>query len=266
MQLNIGNLSTHFKSTGAKDHPYFWINGAENIIPNMLACIQRTDYSPTVRHYNDFENDRQEDMKNLFIKYGSDKFIHPYYKYYSHVLSDKSDLTILEIGMGTKNPEIASTMYFYKQDKDFDSTPGASLRAFRDFVKGSHVYGADIDEEILFQEEGIATAKVDQLDKSTLDHLFEGVTFDFVVIDGLHHITADVNSILSLISRMNPGSKLIVEDIAIFDNWKVVDFILSKVDGLTTEFIRDDASTMYILSIDRPFPPHDPVVVGTLEV
>ena len=129
---------------------------------------------------------------------------------------------------------------FYKQDCGFDSTPGSSLRAFRDFVKGSKVYGADIDEEILFEEENIKTAKVDQLVKSELDELFKDVTFDFVVIDGLHHITADVNSIISLINRMNIGSKLIIEDISIFDNWKVVDFILSRIEGITTEFITDD--------------------------
>lgn len=251
MQLNIGNLSTHFKSTGAKDHPYFWINGAENFIPNMLECIKLTDYSPIVKNFKDFENDREEELKSLFIKYGSDKFIHPYYKYYSNVLATASDVNILEIGMGTKNPEIASTMYFYKQDKDFDSTPGGSLRAFRDFVKGSKVYGADIDEEILFEEDNIKTSKVDQLNKNELDNLFTDVSFDFAVIDGLHHITADVNSIISLIGRMKKGSKLVVEDIVSLDNWKVVDFIVSKIEGLTTEFVTNDEASVYIYAINK---------------
>ena len=142
-------------------------------------------------------------------------------------------------------------MFFYKEEQNFDSTPGSSLRAFRDFVKGSKVYGADIDEEILFEEENIKTSKVDQLVKSEIDNLFSDVSFDFVVIDGLHHITSDVNSILSLINRMKKGSKLIIEDITIFDNWKVVDFILSKVDGLTTEFIVDNDSNVYIYVLSK---------------
>jgi hypothetical protein len=252
MQLNIGNLCTHFKSTGAKDHPYFWINGAENFIPNMLECIKLTDYTPVVKNFNDFENEHEEELKKLFVKYGSDKFIHPYYKYYSNVLASMPGADILEIGMGTKNPEIASTMYFYKQDKNFDSTPGGSLRAFRDFVKGSNVYGADIDADILFEEDGIKTAKVDQLNKTELDELFNDVSFDFAVIDGLHHITADVNSVISLIGRMKKGSKLVVEDITIFDNWEVVDFILSRIDGLSTEFITNDEKSvyMYVLKIN----------------
>ena len=251
MELNIGNLSNNYKSTGAKDHPFFWINGAENFIPNMLKCIKLTDYSPTIKRYDDFTNDREEELKDLFIKYGSDKYINPYYKYYSNVLSSQSDINILEIGMGTKNPLIPSTMFFYKEEQNFDSTPGSSLRAFRDFVKGSKVYGADIDEEILFEEENIKTSKVDQLVKSEIDNLFSDVSFDFVVIDGLHHITSDVNSILSLINRMKKGSKLIIEDITIFDNWKVVDFILSKVDGLTTEFIVDNDSNVYIYVLSK---------------
>lgn len=250
-ELNLSSVGKYFKSTGAKDHPYFWIEGAGSFIPNMLECIAFTDYSPTVKKYSEFENDHEDELKELFIKHGSDKFINPYYKYYSNVLSSKSDINILEIGMGTKNPNIASTMFFYKQEQGFDSTPGSSLRAFRDFVKGSKVYGADIDEEILFEEENIKTAKVDQLVKSELDDLFKGVTFDFAVIDGLHHITADVNSIISLINRMNVGSKLIIEDITIFDNWKVVDFILSRIEGITTEFVTDDEEKVYIYVLTK---------------
>ena len=50
---------------------------------------------------------------------------------------------------------------------------------------------------------------------------------------------------------MKKGSKLIIEDITIFDNWKVVDFILSKVDGLTTEFIVDNDSNVYIYVLSK---------------
>lgn len=251
MELNIGNLRKNFSSTGAKDHPKFWINGAENFIPNMLECINLTDYSPIVKRFDDFDNEHMDSLKELFIKYGSDKFMHPYYKYYSSILSNKNAINILEIGLGTKDPTIPSTMYFYKQDRNFESTPGSSLRAFRDFTPGSNVYGADIDEKILFQEERIKTMKVDQLDKNELDNLFQGVEFDFIVIDGLHHITADVNSILSLIHRLKPNSKLIVEDIVIFDNWKLVDFIVSKIEGVSTEFICNDDSTIFIYVISK---------------
>jgi hypothetical protein len=60
-----------------------------------------------------------------------------------------------------------------------------------------------------------------------------------------------VNSVLSLLDRMNPGSKLVVEDITIFDNWKVIDFILSRVEGITTEFVTDDENKVYIYVISK---------------
>ena len=93
--------------------------------------------------------------------------------------------------------------------------------------------------------------KVDQLEKDELNKLFEGVNFDFIVIDGLHHITADVNSIISLIDRLKPNSKLIVEDIVLFDNWRVVDFIISKIDGVSTEFVSDNDSNVFIYVISK---------------
>ena len=250
MELNIANLSTHFKSTGAKDHPFFWINGAENIIPNLVECVNMVGYEPIVKDISEYENPFEDEMKSLFQKYGSDKFLHNYYKYYSNVLAERSGFGILEIGMGTKNPAIPSTMFFYKEDKDFESTPGSSLRAFRDFVKESKVYGADIDKEILFEEDNIKTAEVDQLKRVDLDNLFLDTQkmFDFIVVDGLHHITADLNSILSLVKRMKDKSILVVEDIIIFDNWKVVDFILSKVEGFTTHFVKDGGDYMYVVS------------------
>ena len=76
-ELNVYKLSKNFKSTGAKDHPYFWIEGASDFIPNMLECIAFTDYSPTIKKYSEFENDHEDELKELFIKHGSDKFINP---------------------------------------------------------------------------------------------------------------------------------------------------------------------------------------------
>lgn len=247
MELNISKLQTYFKSTGAKDHPYFWINGAENIVPNLLACVNLVGYEPTITSIETFTNPMEDKLRGLFEKYGSDKFIHAYYKLYSHMLASRTGLDILEIGIGTKNPALPSTMYFYKEACDFDSTPGGSLRAFRDFVPGSTVYGADIDRDCLFEEDRIMTAHVDQLDPESLDALFQGKTFDFIVVDGLHHITADLNSVMALIKRMNAGGTLIVEDIVILDTWKIVDCVLSRLDGYTTSLVKDDHKYMYVL-------------------
>ena len=250
--ISLQALGKYFRSTGAKDHASFWVEGASNIVDNFLECLHLANYQPTMRHINEFTSDREEDIRELFEKHGSDKFIHKYYKFYAQALGDKSDIDILEFGLGTKNPAFASTMYFYKQDANFDSSPGSSLRAFRDFVKGSRVFGVEIDKDILFEEYRIKTQWVDQLQRSTVDAIFPGQEFDFVVIDGLHQITADANSVLSTFSRVRPGGTIVVEDVCILENWKIIDFMLRQNEHVaTTFFIEDDNTDTHLYVIQK---------------
>lgn len=247
MSLDIGPLVKNFKTTGAKDHPFFWINGASNFIDNMNDLIKFTKYVPNIYNSSDFNNERTVEIKELFEKHGSDKFIHDYYTYYSNVLSNVSNIDLLEIGLGTKEPNLPSTMYFYKQDMNFESIPCGCLRTFRDFLNDeSQIYGADIDKNILISERNIHTQYVDQLNKQSLNDLFPEKCFDIIIIDGLHHITADVNSIICLLNRINSGGQIIIEDIVLLDNWKIVDFILSQV--YETFFIKGhDDCYLYII-------------------
>jgi hypothetical protein len=247
MNLDIGTLIKNFKSTGAKDHPFFWINGASNLVDNLNKLIDFTDYTPKIHTIDYFENPRSNEIKELFKKNGSDKFIHDYYIYYSNILSDVKNIDLLEIGLGTKNPDLPSTMYFYKQDANFDSTPCSCLRSFKQFLNDeSNIYGADIDKDILINEDNIHTQYVDQLNTQTIKDLFPDKKFDVIIIDGLHHITADVNSIICLVHRMKGDGQIIIEDIDIFDNWRVVDFILSQ--KFKTFFIKDvTGQYMYII-------------------
>lgn len=250
--ITLTGLAKHFRSTGAKDHASFWIDGASNIVDNLLECLSLTDYRPITRHINEFTSDREEEIRALFERRGSDKFIHKYYKFYAQALGEKSDIDILEFGLGTKNPAFASTMYFYKQDADFDSTPGSSLRAFRDFVAGSRVFGVDIDKDILFEEDRIKTQWVDQLQRTTVDAIFPGQEFDFVVIDGLHQITADINSVLSVLPRVRPGGLIVVEDVCILDNWKIIDFMFRRNGDIAeTFFVEDDNTDTHLYVIQK---------------
>lgn len=250
MNLDIGILEKNFKSTGAKDHPFFWIHGASNFVDNLNLCIKMTDYEPKIIESSLFTNNRENELKDIFKEEGSDKFIHDYYIYYSNVLSEMSNIELLEIGLGTKNPQIPSTMYFYLQDMNFNSTPCACLKSFKRFLNDeSNIYGADVDKDILINESGIHCEFVDQLDPLSIENLFVGKTFDFVIIDGLHHISSDLNSIIYLIDRVKIGGSLVIEDIAIIDNWIVVDFILSKSKKVSESFFIKTSRNqfMYVL-------------------
>ena len=79
---------------------------------------------------------------------GSDKVAHNYHLIYSCLFRFKFIYKILEIGLGTNNPKLISSM-------GVDGMPGASVKAFRDTFSNALVYGADVDKEILLKEERI---------------------------------------------------------------------------------------------------------------
>lgn len=71
---------------------------------------------------------------------------------------------ILEIGLGTNDPTLVSSM-------GSGGRPGPSLYAFKQYLPNANIYGADIDKDILFNEERINTCYVDQLDIKTFDNI-----------------------------------------------------------------------------------------------
>src|SRR3990167_6451910 len=124
-----------------------------------------------------FESKESAELGTLLTKYGSDKATtHDYHHVYANIL--KTPSTLLEIGLGTNDVRIPSNM-------GADGRPGASVRAFRDFLPESQIYGADIDEECLFEEERIKTYPVDQLSSDSLNKLGEEINtkMDFVIDD-----------------------------------------------------------------------------------
>jgi hypothetical protein len=101
-------------------------------------------------------------------------------------------LRLLEIGLGTNNPDVVSTM-------GASGKPGASLRAFRDFLPNARVFGADIDGRILFEEERILTYYVDQTRSISFDELADKLGnegFDLVIDDGLHSPNANIATMI----------------------------------------------------------------------
>jgi hypothetical protein len=83
-------------------------------------------------------------------RHGSDKGSgwHNYTTVYSTLFWGWHDrpLRILELGLGTNNPGLM-----------WHGVPGASLRGWREIFPSALIYGADIDRDILFQEERIKT-------------------------------------------------------------------------------------------------------------
>ena len=132
------------------------------------------------------KNKKSNNLKILFNKYGSDKSRdHDYHLIYCNLFKNLNSVKkILEIGIGTNNENFPSNM-------GIKGTPGASLRAFRDFFKKARIFGADIDKNILFQENRIKTFHVDQSDSNSIKNLYKkvGNNFDLIIDDGSHNLS-----------------------------------------------------------------------------
>lgn len=221
-----------------------------SIYENSLFALERlTKYSAFNLQVETIENvfgkglDEINDciqLGNLFTKYGSDKATtHDYYIIYFYMLQDKKSeqLQILEIGLGTNNIDVMSNMGRFGK-------PGASLKAFRDFLPNAIIYGADIDKRVLFQEERIKTFFIDQTNIEVLNSVKEGFgkkKFDLIIDDGLHNSEANLNVIEFGLDLLAENGILVIEDIAerdliyykllsvLFENKYSVRFIRTKI-------------------------------------
>jgi cephalosporin hydroxylase len=200
----------------ARDLAELAIQAADQVFPFLLriASPNRRDTSAPVP-ITCFANDTSKklaaaELKELYDHYGSDKAgNHDYHLVYGSLLSDRMSVTaLLEIGLGTNNPRLVSNMG--KRGR-----PGGSLRAFRDFLPKAQVYGADIDRQILFEEDRITTFFVDQTDPASLTALADliGNHFDLIIDDGLHSPAANLAVLDFGLGKLKIGGWLVVEDI-----------------------------------------------------
>jgi len=151
-------------------------------------------------------------LDSLFTSYGSDKSSkHNYHLIYAALLEEKinKNLMVLEIGIGTNNLNYGANM-------GRKGNPGASLRAFRDFLPNSKIFGADIDINILFSETNIETFFIDQLNLRILEEVklnLSKVKFDLIIDDGLHNTESNFNTIYFALDLLNEKGILLIEDI-----------------------------------------------------
>jgi hypothetical protein len=147
-------------------------------------------------------------------KYESDKGQgwHNYTTIYSVLFGKVRDLPlrIFELGLGTDNPEIPSSM-------KSNGHPGASLRGWRELFPRAFVYGADIDRDILFQEDRIKTFYCDQLDSVAIRSLWSQPDLqggmDIIIDDGLHTFEANISFLEGSLEQLRLGGIYVVEDI-----------------------------------------------------
>jgi hypothetical protein len=155
------------------------------------------------------------ELCEIMNRCGSDKGFgwHNYTEYYHEIFKSLKDkeLNIFELGLGTNNPNLPSSM-------GVDGKPGASLRGWKEYFPNSEVYGADIDKDILFQEDRIKTFYCDQTNKEIIHGMWNlpelnAIQFDIIIDDGLHECNANIMFLENSIHKLKNDGIYIVEDI-----------------------------------------------------
>lgn len=205
----------------------FAILAINETLPLLASLVRDEHYKIlTVDEFVISDKSEASELGDIFARMGSDKSTtHDYYRVYFKILNEvrENELKLFEIGLGTNNTDVISNM-------GSTGRPGASLRAFKEFLPNSSIFGADIDQRILFTEERIQTFYVDQTEQKTFEELDLNIGKDFYLMieDGLHVSNANLRSFAFFMTHVQHGGWIIIEDIgeAALSVWKCVSSIL----------------------------------------
>jgi hypothetical protein len=184
--------------------------------------------------------DKNTSLCEIMKRNGSDKstwhnYTKTYHELFSHMVG--KNINIFEMGLGTSDVEMASNMGIL-------GVPGASLRGWKEYFINANVYGADIDNRILFQTDGIKTFFCDQTDSESISqmwqqHDFINTQFDIIIDDGLHEYHANKTFFECSFHKLKPGGLFIIEDLlpVTVQMFKSVVDILEKTYGCKIEIL-----------------------------
>jgi hypothetical protein len=280
--VSLGSLNTLYGADSANNarHPELWVRNAA-LLPTQLDDLMGFAQVPPPRlrppsdfcgagdgDFGDFGDfggggsgggggggggglSAARELKPLLDAHGSDKASrHRYHLVYAGLLGRLGrhlPLRLLEIGLGTNDPTVLSSM-------GAAGKPGASARAFRDFLPSALVFGADVDAKCLFHHEPrIQTSVVDQYDLRTFDAMyaaFGSEPFDLIIDDGLHSIGSNLNTLLWALAHVRVGGYVVIEDIGPgkLPHWRLVDMILRhRGDALETCVVDTEPQKMYVV-------------------
>jgi len=137
---------------------------------------------------------------------------HNYTTIYSKLFQSLRDkpINIFELGLGTNNINLPSNM-------GINGRPGASLYGWSEFFPKAKIYGADIDKDILFNEDRIKTFYCNQLDPGVICDMWgekelKDKQFDIIIEDGLHVLDAQICFFENSIHKVRDGGYYIIED------------------------------------------------------
>jgi SAM-dependent methyltransferase len=167
-----------------------------------------------------FDEKTSTPLCEIMERHGSDKGSinlehswHNYTTFYYSIFKDlrEKKLRVFELGLGTNNTNIPSNM-------GHGGKPGASHYGWSEFFHNSHIFGADIDSNILFSTDKIKTFYCDQTNPEVIKKLWDEPAlqddFDIIIEDGLHKFNANVCFFENSIHKLKPNGYFIIEDVS----------------------------------------------------
>ncbi|XP_063712243.1 uncharacterized protein LOC134840392 [Symsagittifera roscoffensis] len=213
-QSPLSNMRKKTKTLWQGDHntaEYLNHVQCSDLQKEELFCIGHPGFCAKMNEYT--RQGRPNDGKLCRLFNGSDKCeLHKYADVYDFIFRDirHEEMEVLEIGIGSQSLQFTFTM-------SSKFTIGASQRAWRDYFPKSQIYAADIDPDVLFEEERIKSFYVDILKNKTLDEMIVkiGSKLDILVDDSLHSVEGQNNLISVAYEWIKPGGYYVVEDVVI---------------------------------------------------
>ena len=258
-KINFLNYLESFMPAGAGS-----INGERTELTDIglkLSLINAEKFIPSLIEFNktiglDSIVIKQMDVSvpvtktgEAFNKNKSDKAgpIHRYDLVYEPIFEElgfNNSLNILEIGLGTNNFSFVSHVAR-------NGRPGASLFAYKELFPNAQIFGADIDRGILFEEERIKTSFVDQLVLSSFQEMhddFNKPEYDLLIEDGLHSITASLNTLIFGLQTVKKGGFIVLEDLYNPNQvWNSLTTLLNNSNTIQSGKLVDSRGTMLVV-------------------
>eukprot|EP00929_Paragymnodinium_shiwhaense_P044978 TRINITY_DN23037_c0_g1_i2.p1 TRINITY_DN23037_c0_g1~~TRINITY_DN23037_c0_g1_i2.p1 ORF type:complete len:434 (+),score=47.75 TRINITY_DN23037_c0_g1_i2:151-1452(+) len=140
---------------------------------------------------------------------------HYYTRLYDHVLPPRCCAihSLLEVGIGSVDASLPSSMKKSVVADDGHYRPGASLRAWRDVFPLANVTGLDIDRAAMFRAARTRTLVANTLNSTRISEALQNENFDVIIDDGLHTPLGQWATLRSLWRLLRIGGLYIIEDV-----------------------------------------------------
>jgi glycosyltransferase involved in cell wall biosynthesis len=204
-----------------------------------VSVLARLDIESEVQTAKEMGLVSPRELCRLMTDFGSDKGspLHNYTIVYDQLFSSfrDEDLLIFELGLGSIKVGAPSSMGPHGK-------PGASLRGWRAYFRNARIFGADIDPDILFEEDRISTFWVDQRDPTAIRALWNSVgdkVFDVIVDDGLHEASANICFFVESFEKLKSGGIYIIEDITPGDI-KIMEIFIANTSRVSKSIVFEE--------------------------